>query len=245
MRTGGISCHIIVHSQKHELIQIAPPADIFSTDIRLCVLNSLVSALASSNFTTQKSPISKRSFGRIYLYQKSNEFKWNTMDCTNLYLQMSPILQWWLLSGTQPEENTGFPTGMRHELFDAGESFDSSWPNSPLLHKSCTFCSEKLAEDKYSHEAHGIMPFKTGNCVLPSLLRLQVKNSLRISLTLDDLCSADRTEGKRQDTNYKLFDGLWYSCRICLAECCRIWFSLFRWYSATACICERWCHKRR
>ena len=43
------------------------------------------------------------------------------------------------------------------------------------LHKSCTFCSEKLAEDKCSHEAHGMMPFKTGNCVLPSLLRLQDK----------------------------------------------------------------------
>ena len=211
MRTGGISCHIIVHSQKHELIQIAPPADIFSTDIRLCVLNSLVSALASSNFTTQKSPISKRSFGRIYLYQKSNEFKWNTMDCTNLYLQMSPILQWWLLSGTQPEENTGFPTGMRHELFDAGESFDSSWPNSPLLHKSCTFCSEKLAEDKYSHEAHGIMPFKTGNCVLPSLLRLQVKNSLRISLTpltTYAVLIALKANGKTPITNCSMVFGI-------------------------------------
>ena len=51
------------------------------------------------------------------------------------------------------------------------------------LHKSCTFCSEKLAEDKCSHEAHGIMPFKTGNCVLPSLLRLhfQMKQPIPVS----------------------------------------------------------------
>ena len=51
------------------------------------------------------------------------------------------------------------------------------------LHKSCTFCSEKLAEDKCSHEAHGIMPFKTGNCVLPSLLRphFQMKQPIPVS----------------------------------------------------------------
>ena len=78
-----ISCQIILHLPKHKLIQVAPPTEKkkLNSDSRWRVLNSamlccLVSALASSSFTTQKSPISNRSFGRIHLQMISNETLW-------------------------------------------------------------------------------------------------------------------------------------------------------------------------